>query len=97
MHDVGVVLAGENVSGSAHVGGELVNLVEAAVDCSAGRLTLSQIALDEIIGLRLAEARILEVDASHPDDTLRSAEEVERITGLTTLGIIPKDLPKRKR
>ena len=44
VHDVGVVLAGEDVASAAHVGGELVDLVEAAVDCSAGRLPLAQIA-----------------------------------------------------
>ena len=32
VHDVGVVLAGEDVAGAAHVGRELIDLVEAAVD-----------------------------------------------------------------
>src|SRR6478752_5093021 len=38
------------------------------------------------LGFGLGTAYLLE----QFDDTLRSAEEVERITGLTTLGIIPK-------
>ena len=37
VHDVGVVLAGEDVAGAAHVGRELIDLVEAAVDHDAQR------------------------------------------------------------
>jgi hypothetical protein len=32
VHDVCVVLAGEYVSGAAHIGSELVNLVESPID-----------------------------------------------------------------
>ena len=32
VHDVGVVLAGEDVAGAAHVGGELIDLVEPPID-----------------------------------------------------------------
>ena len=45
------MLAGEDVAGASHVGGELVDLVEPAVD-DVGRSKVAQIADDEVIGRR---------------------------------------------
>jgi hypothetical protein len=67
MHDVGVVLAGEDVTRAAHVGGQLVNFVEAAIDRRLAELHLSQIANDEVVGLGFAEAWVFQVDATYPN------------------------------
>ena len=57
VHDVGVVLAGEDVAGAAHVGGELIDLVEAPIDDGATERLVAQIADDEIIGLGFGSIR----------------------------------------
>ena len=66
VHHVGVVLAGEDVTGAAHIGGQLIDLVEAAVDGFTAHGRVAQVADDEVIGHGFAEARILQVHAAHP-------------------------------
>ena len=67
MHHVGIVLAGEDVAGAAHVGGELIDFIEFPIDHRRADILLAQIADDEIIGLRLGEFRIFQVDAADPE------------------------------
>src|SRR5260370_24697120 len=66
MHQSGIVLAGEDVTGAAHIRGELINLIKAAVDDSAGESGIPQIADDKIIGFALREFMKLQVDTPHP-------------------------------
>ena len=74
VHDVGIVLAGEDVAGAAHVGGELVDLVEAPIDRLAAQTSrIAQVADEEIVGLGLGELGILEVDAADPEALRASA------------------------
>ena len=67
MHHVGVVLAGEDIAGPSHVGGELINFVKAPIDHVFHKVLVAKIADDKIIRLGLAEARELEVGAAHPE------------------------------
>src|SRR5882724_5099123 len=67
VHDVGIVQTGEDVARTAHVGGELVNLVETAVDDIAAEALVAQIADDEVVRRRLGEFRELEIDAAYPE------------------------------
>jgi hypothetical protein len=43
MHQVAVILAGEDVAGAAHIRRELVDLVEAAVHDSAAKALVPQV------------------------------------------------------
>jgi len=49
------MLAGKDVTGAAHIRGELIDLIKAAVDDSAAESGIPQIAHDEIIGFALRE------------------------------------------
>jgi hypothetical protein len=67
VHDVGVVHAGEDEAGSAHVGRELVDLVEGAVDHAAAEIHVAQIAQHEIIRRRFIELGEFQVHAADPE------------------------------
>jgi hypothetical protein len=67
VHDVGIVLTGEDITGSAHIGRKLIDLIETAVDHMSHEIWVTQVADHEIIGLGLAEPRELEIGASHPE------------------------------
>src|SRR5262249_8379152 len=67
VHHVGIVFTGEDVTGSAHIGRELIDLVEAAVDHMTDEIWITQVADHEIIGLGFAEPWELEIGASHPE------------------------------
>src|SRR5690606_781430 len=67
VHHVRVVLAGENVAGAAHVGGQLIDLVEAAVDGLPADIPVAEVADDEIVGFRLGEARVLQIHTADPE------------------------------
>ena len=70
MHHVGVMLAGKNIAGAAHIGGELIDFVEAAVDDSAAKALISQIADHEIIGFSLGKFLKFQVHAAHPEPVM---------------------------
>ena len=61
MHHVGVVLAGENVAGAAHIGGELIDFVKPPIDHLSDKVRITKITDHEIIGLGFAEARKFEI------------------------------------
>src|SRR3954470_18543236 len=61
------MFAGEDVARAAHVGGQLVDLVEAAVDHLAAQLLLAQVADDEVVRLGGREGGELEVDTANPE------------------------------
>jgi hypothetical protein len=73
MHHVRIVLAGENIAGSSHVGSKLINFVKAAVNDMSYERLVPKVADDEIIGICLAEPRIFEVGATHPKALLLQA------------------------
>src|SRR5262249_28460532 len=66
MHDRGVVLADENVAGASHVRGQLVHLVEPAIDDVATIGWLAQIGDNEVVSLGLNIFRKLQIHAAHP-------------------------------
>lgn len=77
MHDVGIVVAREDISGSAHVGRQLVQLVEPAIDRGAAVIGTPEVADDEIVGLGVAEFGKLEIDPADPEAfTLQAADQV---------------------
>src|ERR1019366_6178153 len=65
VHDSGVVLAGEYVAGSAHIGGELIDDFDAAYS-RRGDVRIAQIADDEFVGGAGGEFMSLEVHAPDP-------------------------------
>ena len=66
MHHVGVVLTGEDIAGATHVGRELIDLVEAAIDDGATKTLVPQVADHEIVGFGLREFVKFQVDAANP-------------------------------
>ena len=60
------MLAGEDVAGAAHVGRELVDLGEAAIDDAATFDGIAKIGDDEIVGRRRRELGKLEIDGTNP-------------------------------
>ena len=84
MHQIGVVLAGKDVTGAAHIRGELINFIKSAVDDSAAEAGIPQIANDEIIGFELIDVDDAEIvalardyardnDLAFPDDIRAAA------------------------
>src|SRR5262249_41196010 len=67
VHDVSIVFTGEDVTGSAHIGRKLIDLVEAAVDHMMHEVWVTKVADHEVISLGLAEPWELEISASHPE------------------------------
>ena len=67
VHHVGIVFAGEDVAGAAHIGRQLIDFVEPAVDHVAHEIWIAKIADHEIISLGLAEAWKFQIDASDPE------------------------------
>src|SRR5262249_19254579 len=67
MHHVGIVLAGEDVASTPHVGCELVNFVEAAVNHLANEIGVAKVADQKVISLGLAETWKFEVGPSNPE------------------------------
>src|SRR5256885_12635550 len=49
VHHVGVVLAGEDIARAAHVGRQLVHLIEVAIDDLAAKALLAQVAQHEFV------------------------------------------------
>jgi hypothetical protein len=77
VHDVGVVLAGENVTRAAHVGCELIDFIETAVDKMPHKIGVTKVAEYEIIGLRLAEAREFKIGPADPETfALKTTDKV---------------------
>ena len=67
VHHVGIVFTGEDVAGSAHVGRELIDFIEPAVDHVSHEVRITKIADHEVIGFSLAETWELEIGASDPE------------------------------
>jgi hypothetical protein len=67
VQDVGIVVAGEHEPRSAHVGGQLVDLVEVSVDHVAAHRRVREIANDEIVGLGFAVRIALAIHAANPE------------------------------
>ena len=67
MHHRGIVVAGEDIAGAAHVSGKLIQLIEPAIDYSLADILTPQIADDEIVGLGVAELGKLKIDPANPE------------------------------
>ncbi len=66
MHDVGVVLAGEDIPRAPHVCGELINLGKVTIHDSIANPLISKISDHEIVGRCFTEFRIFQIDTSDP-------------------------------
>ena len=66
VHHIGIVFAGKDVAGSAHVGCELIDFVEAAVDDMSHEIWITKITDDEVISVCLAEPREFKIGAANP-------------------------------
>jgi len=67
VHDIGVVLTGEDIAGATHIGSKLIDLIESAIDHGTASTLIPQIRNDEIVGYRFCEWWIFEIDASDPE------------------------------
>jgi hypothetical protein len=67
LHDVGIMFAGEDIAGPAHVGGKLVNLVEMAVIDGADHVLFAQVADHEFICRAGAEFGVLEINPANKE------------------------------
>ena len=65
MHHVGVVQSGKDVAGAAHVGGELIDFVD-AIDDIGNEVWIAQVAYNELVGRRGGKVMNLEVDGANP-------------------------------
>ena len=66
VHHVGIVFTGEDVAGSAHVGRELIDFIEAAVDHMPHEVGITKVADHEVISFCLAETWEFEIGTSDP-------------------------------
>src|SRR5580692_5249656 len=66
VHNIGVVLASEDEPGAAHVGGELIHLVEAAIDGGPAKIRIPQVADHEVIGLGFGIFMAFQVHTPNP-------------------------------
>src|SRR4051794_5378554 len=67
MHNIGIIVADEEVAGAAHIGGELVDFVKPAIDDGVAEIRVAQVADDEIIGLSFSELGKFQVDPTDPE------------------------------
>ena len=67
MHDVGVVFAGKDKAGPAHIGGELIGLVKFPIDHLTAKVGVAQIADGKVVGLALGIFMKFQIDAAHPE------------------------------
>src|SRR5262245_6386975 len=66
VHHVRVMFTGEDVARSPHVGRELIDFVETAVDHMSHEVGITKVADHEVIGFSLAEPRKFKIGTSHP-------------------------------
>src|SRR5882672_4117263 len=77
MHYVRIVFAGEDVTRTAHVRRKLVNLIEWAIHRSFAESRIAEVPLDEFIGGRRAEFRMLQIGSANPHSlALQSPDKV---------------------
>jgi hypothetical protein len=65
MHDIGIVLACENVSSTTHISCQLVDLVKPTIDDGSGQVLITKITEDEIV--RLTLGIFVEFQINSPD------------------------------
>ena len=94
VHHVGVVLTGENVTGAAHVGRQLVNFVKPPIDHISHKIRITKIADHEIIGLGFAKARKFKVRATNPESLALEPLD-QMMTDEPTGAADQRELPRR--
>jgi len=67
MHNRSVILSGENITSTAHVGRELINFIKTPVDHLTAETRITQVTDNKIIGLWLGEFIIFEIDTANPE------------------------------
>ena len=67
VHHVGVMLAGEDVAGPSHVGGNLIDFVEAPIDHLPHKIRIAKVTDQKIVRFGFAKARKLAICASNPE------------------------------
>jgi hypothetical protein len=88
---MGIMLTSKDVTGATHIGCQLINLIEAAVDDCTAKALVPQVADYKIISLGLREFVKFQVHATHPETvTLEpfdqmAADESARPTDQRTL------------
>src|ERR1019366_2118889 len=65
VHDYSIMLPGEDVPGTAHIRGQLINFVH-SIYCITSDVLIPEISDDEFIRWALSEFVVLHVDASYP-------------------------------
>jgi hypothetical protein len=65
VHDLRVVFAGEDMVGTTHIGGELIDLIDVPNDVGNQRL-VTQIAVNELVGWRPGKLVQLQMDGPDP-------------------------------
>ena len=66
MNDVSVVISCENISGTAHVCGKLINFIKATIDHRSTKVRVAEIADDKIVCRRLGMFVTFQIDSPHP-------------------------------
>jgi hypothetical protein len=67
VHHIGVMLTSKDVTGATHIGCQLINLIEAAVDDCTAKTLVPQIADYKIIRFSFREFVKFQVHAAHPE------------------------------
>src|SRR5689334_14245694 len=67
MHDLGVVLARENISRPAHIGGKLVDLIARPTGDVSSKARATQVADREAVGRAGRELGLLQIGAGNPE------------------------------
>jgi hypothetical protein len=70
MHEVSIMLAGKDVTGSSHVGSQLIYFIEAAVDYVSNDVLVTQVTDDKIIGYGFCKPGIPQIYTAYPKSIL---------------------------
>ena len=66
MHDIGVIIAGKYVTGTAHIGRQLVNFAIVVFNDGATETRVAQITNDKLVCRTGAMLVRLQIDTAHP-------------------------------
>src|SRR4030042_1093475 len=77
VHHIGIMLSGEDISGTAHICGKLIYLIKETVEHVLAHVLIAKIADNEFIGNSGAELGVFEIDSPYPVPlTLQSDHQV---------------------
>jgi hypothetical protein len=109
VHNIRIIFTNENVSGSPHVGGELIDLIEAAIYDFATESGVTQISEYEVVRFRFGKIWEFKIDPTNPKaiplqstdkmaaDKPTSATYQSRLHSIPLAPALRSNVPKQSR